>query len=66
MKHSFPYIAPVADSQLVYTDGETMEKAVEAFGQGDYVKSVHLLIDALDSDFRDRVGNADGTSFTIP
>nr|MDE6778668.1 YbjN domain-containing protein [Alistipes sp.] len=40
--------------------------AVDAFGQGDYVKAVNMLIDALDSDFRDRVGNADGTSFTIP
>ncbi|MDE6264666.1 MAG: YbjN domain-containing protein, partial [Paramuribaculum sp.] len=66
MKQSFPYIPPVTESQLVYTDGELMEQAVEAFESHDYVKSLQLLIDALDCDFRERYGNSDGTSFTIP
>lgn len=66
MKQTFPYIAPATDSQLVYTDGETMEQAVEAFMNQDYVQSIHLLIDAMDCDFREKYGNADGTSFRIP
>ncbi|MDE5890113.1 MAG: type III secretion system chaperone, partial [Bacteroidales bacterium] len=66
MKRSFPYIATATDSQLVYTDGETMEEAVAAFEQGNYLETLHLLIDAMDFDFRDRFGNADGTSFQIP
>lgn len=66
MKQTFPYIAPTADSRLVYTDGETMEEAVEAFMKQDYIESVHLLIDAMDFDFREKYGNADGTSFKIP
>ncbi|MDE6871580.1 MAG: YbjN domain-containing protein [Bacteroidales bacterium] len=66
MKRSFPYIATATDSQLVYTDGETMEEAVAAFEQGNYLEALHLLIDAMDFDFRDRFGNADGTSFQIP
>ncbi|MDE5844432.1 MAG: YbjN domain-containing protein [Muribaculaceae bacterium] len=66
MKKSFPYIAPAAESQLVYTDGEIMEAAVTAFKNHDYVRSIQLLIDALDGDFRERYGNKAGTSFTIP
>lgn len=66
MKQSFPYIPPATDSQLVYTDGETMDEAVEAFESQDYVNAIHLLIDALDGDFRERYGNEDGTSFRIP
>ena len=66
MKNSFPYFAPASESQLVYTDGEIMEEAVAAFDQHDYVKSIQLLIDALDGDFRERYGNKAGTSFTIP
>ena len=66
MKTSFPYIPPAADSQLVYTDGEIMDEAVEAFENHDYLKSMQLLIDALDSDFRERYGNPEGTSFRIP
>ncbi len=66
MKQSFPYIPPAAESQLVYTDGETMAEAVEAFENHDYLKSLQLLIDALDCDFAERYGNADGTSFSIP
>ena len=66
MKKSFPYIPPASTSELVYTDGEIMDEAVEAFENHDYVKSLHLLIDALDGDFRERYGNSDGTSFSIP
>ena len=66
MKLSFPYVPPASTSQLVYTDGELMEQAVEAFENGDYAGSLRLLIDALDYDFRERYGNADGTSYTIP
>ncbi|MDE6267721.1 MAG: YbjN domain-containing protein [Muribaculaceae bacterium] len=66
MKQSFPFIPPAAESQLVYTDGELMDEAVEAFQNHEYVRSLNLLIDALDSDFRERFGNQDGTSFTIP
>ncbi|MDE6557024.1 MAG: YbjN domain-containing protein [Duncaniella sp.] len=66
MKTTFPYFAPVTDSQLVYTDGEVMDEAVEAYEQGDYLKSIQLLIDALDGDFREKYGNHDGTRFTIP
>ncbi len=66
MKQSFPYIAPAAETQLVYTDGETMDEAVEAFERHDYLKSLQLLIDALDGDFAERYGNAEGTAFKIP
>lgn len=66
MKQSFPYIPPATDSQQVYTDGETMDEAVEAFENHDYLKSLQLLIDALDCDFRERYGNPEGTSFRIP
>ncbi len=66
MKKSFPYIPPAAEQQLVYTDGETMAEAVEAFENQDYLKSLQLLIDALDCDFAERYGNADGTSYSIP
>ena len=66
MKQSFPYIPPVSTSQFIYTDGELMDEAVEAFKSHDYVKSMQLLIDALDCDFREKYGNADGTSFKIP
>ena len=66
MKKSFPYIPPATESQLVYTDGELMEEAVEAFENQEYVKSLNLLIDALDCDFRERYGNSQGTSFSIP
>ncbi len=66
MKQSFPYIPPAAESQLVYTDGEIMDQAVEAFESHNYLESLQLLIDALDGDFRERYGNADGTSFRIP
>lgn len=66
MKQSFPYIPPATESQLVYTDGETMDEAVEAFESHDYLKSLQLLIDALDCDFRERYGSPDGTSFSIP
>ncbi|MBD5219799.1 MAG: hypothetical protein HDS72_06135 [Bacteroidales bacterium] len=66
MKLSFPYIAPAAESQLVYTDGEIMEEAVEAYERHDYAKSLQLLIDALDGDFRERYGSKRGTSFSIP
>ncbi len=66
MKQSFPYIPPAAEQQLVYTDGETMAEAVEAFENQDYLKSLQLLVDALDCDFAERYGNADGTSFSIP
>ncbi len=66
MKQSFPYIPTAADQQLVYTDGETMKEAVEAFENHDYLKSLQLLVDALDGDFAERYGNADGTSFSIP
>ncbi len=66
MKKSFPYIPPATDSQLVYTDGEVMEEAVEAFEKRDYLQSLQLLIDALDCDFRERYGNSEGTSFSIP
>ena len=66
MKQSFPYIPPAAESQLVYTDGELMDEAVECFENHEYVKSLQLLIDALDCDFSERYGNSDGTSFSIP
>ena len=66
MKKSFPYIPPATESQLVYTDGELMDEAVEAFENHEYVKSLQLLIDALDCDFRERYGNSDDTSFSIP
>ncbi len=66
MKQSFPYIPPAAESQLVYTDGELMEEAVEAFENQQYLKSLQLLVDALDGDFAKRYGNSTGTSFSIP
>lgn len=43
-----------------------MDEAVEAFENHDYLKSLQLLIDALDCDFRERYGNPEGTSFRIP
>ena len=66
MKKAFPFIPTAADSKLVYTDGETMDEAVEAFENRDYLQSLQLLIDALDFDFRETYGNPDGTSFRIP
>lgn len=66
MKLSFPYVPPASTSQLVYTDGELMEQAVEAFESGDYAGSLRMLVDALDYDFRERYGNEDGTKYTIP
>ncbi len=66
MKQSFPYIPPAAEQQLVYTDGETMDEAVEAFENHDYLKSLQLLVNALDCDFAERYGSSDGTSFSIP
>ena len=56
----------MTESQLVYTDGEVMDEAVEAYEQGHYRKSLQLLIDALDGDFREKYGNKGGTSFSIP
>ena len=66
MKKSLPYIRPATDSELVYTDGELMEQAVETFERGEYAQAIGLLIDALNEDFREKYGNANGTSFKIP
>lgn len=66
MKQTFTFISPVVDSTQSPVRTEAYEQSVDLYNQGEYVQAFHSLLDYLNTDFRTKYGNADGTEFHIP
>lgn len=66
MKQTFTFISPVVDSTQSPVRTEAYEQSVDLYNQGEYVQAFHSLLDYLNTGFRTKYGNADGTEFHIP
>lgn len=66
MKQTFTFISPVVDSTQSTVRTEAYEQSVDLYNQGEYVQAFHSLLDYLNTGFRTKYGNADGTEFHIP
>lgn len=66
MKQTFTFISPVVDSTQSPVRTEAYEQSVDLYNQGKYVQAFHSLLDYLNTGFRTKYGNADGTEFHIP
>ena len=66
MKQTFTFISPVVDSTQSPVRTEAYEQSVDLYNQSEYVQAFHSLLDYLNTGFRTKYGNADGTEFHIP
>lgn len=66
LKQAFTYIEPVVARTHGTVQGEKLEQAVDLFKDGQYLASLHALLDGLGASFRPKYGNESGTAFRIP
>lgn len=66
MKNTHTYHLPVVDSTASRIDPARYDRSLELFDAGKYLESFHTLLEYLNSEFRTKYGNAEGTEFRIP
>lgn len=66
MKQNLTFTPPVIASTASKLNTEAFDTSVEAFENQEYLKSFYALLDYINSDFRTKYGNAQGTEFNIP
>ena len=66
MKRTLPFIAPVVDSTQSAMQRDLYDKSIDLYGEGQYVEAFHTLLDHLNTEFRTKYGNAEGTEFHLP
>lgn len=66
MKQTFTFYPSVIASTASKTDMQTFDLSVEAYENGEYLKSLHLLLDSIDKNLREKYGNRAGNEFRIP
>lgn len=66
MKNTPTYHIPVVGSTASRIDPARYDRSIELFDEGKHLESFHMLLDYLNSEFRTKYGNADGTEFHIP
>lgn len=66
MNQTLTFIPPVVNSTQSSVSVGAYEKSVNLYNQGEYLQAFYSLLDYLNSSFRTKYGNADGTEFHIP
>lgn len=66
MNQALTFIPPVVNSTQSSVSVGAYEKSVNLYNQGEYLQAFYSLLDYLNSSFRTKYGNADGTEFHIP
>lgn len=66
MKQTFTFYPSVIASTASTANAEIFDLSIEAFEQGEYLKSLHLLLDSINKDLRTSYSNPQGNEFHIP
>lgn len=66
MKQTFTFYSPVIASNIPKRNQEAYDLSIETFENGEYVKSLHILLDSIDKNIRIKYGNPAGNEFRIP
>lgn len=66
MKQTQTFVPPVVDSTQSPVCTEAYERSIDLYNQGQYLSAFHGLLDYLNTDFRPKYGNTEGTEFHIP
>ena len=63
MKQTFTFYPSVIASTASTANAEIFDLSIEAFEQGEYLKSLHLLLDSINKDLRTSYSNPQGNEF---
>ena len=66
MTQSFSFNTSVITSTASKYNAEVFDSSIEAYKNGDYLRSLHALLDATDPSIREKYGNPAGNEFRIP
>ncbi len=66
MKKTLTFYPSTIGSTQSKMDVDAFDRSVEAFDEGKYLESFHILLDYIDPDLRKKYGNETQTSFDIP
>lgn len=66
MKQTFTFYPSVIASTASTANAEIFDLSIEAFENGDYLESLHLLLDSINQDLRASYSNPQGNEFHIP
>lgn len=66
MKQTFTFYPSVIASTASKSNTEIFDLSIEAFEKGEYLKSLHLLLDSIDKNLRNTYNNPQGNAFQIP
>lgn len=66
MRQNYIFHASVMPSSTFKIRPDLFDRSIEAFERKEYLTSLHLLLDSIDQDLRNKYGNREGNEFCIP